>query len=160
MAAAPTPTRWCHQLHCCVFACFIFEVRFCIGQGGDDGRFFFFYLTFTLQLPDEPRSQVSSLLPPGTRLHFYRAEGSAFPTLVDFHRILLNHDLALSAGFLGMRDSSREGSASLTAPPVTLHYSPWPYIGYGGRKMNMLNPAGFAIDLSHAAYKYEFRRYS
>ena len=44
---------------------------------------------FTLiDLVDEPCSQVSSL-PPGTCLHFYRAQGSAFPLLVDFHRICI-----------------------------------------------------------------------
>ena len=43
------------------------------------------------------RGQVSSLLPPGTCLHFYRAWGSAFPLRVDFHRMLLTHALALSA---------------------------------------------------------------
>ena len=48
-------------------------------------------------LLDKPRSQVSSLPPPGTCLHFYHAEGSAFPLLVDFHRTLLTHALALPA---------------------------------------------------------------
>ena len=41
-------------------------------------------------------TQVSSLLPPGT-LHFLRGKGSAFSLLVDFHRLLLTHALALSA---------------------------------------------------------------
>ena len=51
---------------------------------------------FTLSdLLDKPWSQVSSL--PGTRPHFYRTYGSAFPLLVDFHRMLLTHALALSA---------------------------------------------------------------
>jgi len=36
---------------------------------------FFVNLTFTLQLQDKP-----SVLPPGTCLHFYRVDGSAFPT--------------------------------------------------------------------------------
>ena len=42
-------------------------------------------------LLDKPWSQVSCLLPPGTCLHFYRAWGSAFPLLVDFHRMLPTH---------------------------------------------------------------------
>ena len=57
----------------------------------------FFYLTFTFQLLDKPWSQVSSLLPPNTFLHFCRAGGSAFATLVDFYLILLTHALALFA---------------------------------------------------------------
>ena len=43
---------------------------------------------FDFQLLDKPWSQVSFLLLPGTCLHFYRKEGSAFPTLVGFHQIL------------------------------------------------------------------------
>ena len=38
-------------------------------------------------LLDKPWSQVSSLLPPGTCLHFYHAWGSAFPLPVEFRRI-------------------------------------------------------------------------
>ena len=46
---------------------------------------------------DKPWLQVSSLLPPGKCLYnLYRALGSAFPLLVDFHRMLLTHALALS----------------------------------------------------------------
>ena len=56
---------------------------------------------FTLSdLLDKPWSQLSSLLPPGTCLQFYRAYRSAFPLLVDFHRMLLTHALALSANQL------------------------------------------------------------
>jgi len=39
------------------------------------GKFVFVNLIFTLLLQDKP-----SVLPPGTCLHFYRVEGSAFPT--------------------------------------------------------------------------------
>ena len=44
-------------------------------------------------------SEVSSLLPPDTCLHFYRAYGSAFPLLVDFRRTstLPTRALTLSA---------------------------------------------------------------
>ena len=53
---------------------------------------------FTLSdLRNKPWSQVSSLLPPGTWLHLYRAQGSAFPLLVDVLPMLLTHALALSA---------------------------------------------------------------
>ena len=52
--------------------------------------FYFLFRTFTFQLLDKPWSQVSTLLPPPVRAFiFYRAEGPAFPTLVDFHRIFL-----------------------------------------------------------------------
>ena len=37
------------------------------------------------------------LLSLGTCLHFHRALGSAFPLLVDFHRMLLTHALAFAA---------------------------------------------------------------
>ena len=60
---------------------------------------------FTLSdLLDKPWSQVSSLLPPGARLHFYHAEGSALPLLVDFHRMLLTHALALPANHFFMHE--------------------------------------------------------
>ena len=46
--------------------------------------------SFTLcDLLDKPWSQVSSILPPDTCLHFYHAYGSAFPMLVNVHRMLL-----------------------------------------------------------------------
>ena len=45
---------------------------------------------------DKQWSQVVPL-PPGTRLHYYRALGSAFPLLADFYRMVLAHALALSA---------------------------------------------------------------
>ena len=69
----------------------------------------FLDLTVTYQLLDKPRSQVSSLLPSGTYLHVNRAEGSAFPTLVDFHRFLRTHALALSTSqFLQNKRSPRK----------------------------------------------------
>ena len=85
--------------------------RFFKSQTGGGGIYlFFFFLNhhfcfpaqlvggFTLSdLLDKPWSQVSYLLPPGTCLRFHRAQGSAFPLLVDFHRMLLTHALALSA---------------------------------------------------------------
>ena len=59
------------------------------------------YLVGGLTLSDfleAPWSRGSSLLPPGTCLHFCRAQGSAFPTLlVESHRTLLTQALALSA---------------------------------------------------------------
>ena len=52
---------------------------------------------FTLShLLDKPWSQVSSPLPLGTCLQYYRAYGSAFPLLDDFYRTLLTTALALS----------------------------------------------------------------
>ena len=75
-----------------------------------DGRkrvpFFYHHFCFPAQLVggstlsdllDKSWSQVSSLLPSGMCLHFYRAWGSAFPPLVDYHRMLLLNALALSA---------------------------------------------------------------
>ena len=52
---------------------------------------------FTLgDLLDKPWSQ--SVVPSLPRhANFYRAQGSAFPLVVDFHRMLLTHALALSA---------------------------------------------------------------
>ena len=53
----------------------------------------------------------STLLPLGTRLHFHRAGGSAFPMLVEKHRILLTHDLALSTSqFLHKKKSLQNTS--------------------------------------------------
>ena len=47
--------------------------------------FLFFTHAFTFQLLDnKPWSQVSSFLPPGSRLQFYCAWGSVIPLLVDF----------------------------------------------------------------------------
>ena len=75
----------------------------------------FLTITFTFQLNsskvftlsdllDKLSSQVSTFLPLGTSLHFCRAKGSAFPLLVDFHRMLLTHALGLSAHhFLSMK---------------------------------------------------------
>ena len=58
-------------------------------------------------LLDKPWSQVSSL-PPGTCLQFLSRIGLAFPLLVDFHRMLLTHALALSANqFLSKKKSLR-----------------------------------------------------
>ena len=52
---------------------------------------------------DKLWSQISSLLPAGKCLRFYRAEGLAFPTLVDFHRTLRTRALALSANQLSLQ---------------------------------------------------------
>ena len=79
----------------------------------------FLTITFTFQLNsskvftlsdllDKLSSQVSTFLPLGTSLHFCRAKGSAFPLLVDFHRMLLTHALGLSAHhFLSMKKCLR-----------------------------------------------------
>ena len=52
--------------------------------------FFFLTLTSTFQLLDKPWSQVSSLLPPGSCLQFYCAQGSAIPLLVDISASVAN----------------------------------------------------------------------
>ena len=61
---------------------------------------FFFVSLLLFQLLDKLWSQVSSLLPPVRAFSFDRAWGSAFPLLVDFHRTLLTHALALSTSQL------------------------------------------------------------
>ena len=53
------------------------------------------YIYISLLLSNEPWSQVSSLLAPSTCLGFCSAEGSVFPTLMVFDRIMLTHALAL-----------------------------------------------------------------
>ena len=46
---------------------------------------YFFWHTSTFQLLDKPWAQASSLLRPGSCLHFfYRVQGSAIPLLVEF----------------------------------------------------------------------------
>ena len=49
---------------CCTYSLMLVQVL---------SFFFFFWSHFTFQLLDKLWSQVSSLLPPGTCLHFYRA---------------------------------------------------------------------------------------
>ena len=68
------------------------------------------YITFTFQLNSYNRRFLPSATfwtsrghrcrpfpPPVRAFNFHRAQGSAFPQLVDFHRMLLTHALALSA---------------------------------------------------------------
>ena len=76
--------------------------------------FFFHHFYFPTQLVGgftlsdlmyKPWSQVSPNPPgPGTCLHFFRAEGSAFPLLVGFHRMLLTHALSLPANQFLMQE--------------------------------------------------------
>ena len=61
---------------------------------------------FTLSFLGKPRSQVLSVLLPGTRLQLYRAKDSALPLLVDFRRMVLTHALALSANQFPWRKTS------------------------------------------------------
>ena len=68
----------------------------------------FFLHTSTFQLLDKPWSQVSSLLPPVLAFNAYRAQGSAIPLLVDFHRVLLTHALALYASQFVLKKSPHE----------------------------------------------------
>ena len=53
-----------------------------------------FHVVYVPSSERQPWSQVPSLLPNGTRLHFNSVEGSAFPLIVDFHRISLTHAVA------------------------------------------------------------------
>ena len=76
-------------------------------------------LTFQLSATvwTKPSSHVSSLLLSGTCLHFYLAQGSAFPLFsfvmfVDFHRNLVSHARALSAS---QYDGTQEKSAYVRA---------------------------------------------
>ena len=72
-------------------------------------------------LLDKPWSQVSSL-PPGTCLHFYRAQASAFPLFVDFHRMVLTHALVLSANhFFYARKSPYEYVHSVMVDVLTIY---------------------------------------
>ena len=52
--------------------------------------FFVFRLTFSFQLLDKLRSQVSSLLPPGTCLQFLSCAGFSIPTARRFSSIVAN----------------------------------------------------------------------
>ena len=63
---------------------------------------------FTFQLLDKLWSQVSSLLPLGTYLQFLSRIKSAFPLLVDFHRVLIIHALVLSASQFVHKEDSYE----------------------------------------------------
>ena len=74
-----------------------------------DFYFYIFSSTSTFQLLDEPWSRVSSLLPPGSCLHFFiahRVRQSHCASI--FHRVLLTHALALSASqFVRKKKSPR-----------------------------------------------------
>ena len=69
--------------------------------------FYFFIITVTFQPNSSEvfpsaifwtsRGHRCRLFPQVRAFHFYHAQGSAFPLLVDFHRMLLAHALALSA---------------------------------------------------------------
>ena len=66
--------------------------------------------TFTFQLLDKPWSQVSSLLPPGSRLQFLSRIRFSNPPArrFFFHRVSLTHALALSASqFMHEKKSQR-----------------------------------------------------
>ena len=80
-------------------------------------------------------SDAAPLLPPGVSIHFYRAEGSAFPLLADFQRMLLTRALALSAmrqrqvkhfvGFFGTRRDSNPGPHRLGIGIYLPLFSTW-----------------------------------
>ena len=59
-----------------------FFPHFYFPASGQGTHFFFFFLTLsvTFQLLDKPWSQVSSLLPPGSCLHFLSRKGCSNPT--------------------------------------------------------------------------------
>ena len=46
--------------------------------------FCFFFFQYNFYFPASGQAVVTGVVPSGTFLQFYRAEGSAFPTLVDF----------------------------------------------------------------------------
>ena len=77
--------------------------------------FFFLIITFTFQLnsqevlPSEMfwtsrGHRCRPFSPPLRAFNFYRAQGSVFPLLVDFHRMVLTHALALSANNFFMQE--------------------------------------------------------
>ena len=112
---APKPAYQVEQYFC--FSIFIFNHHF-------------YFPAFTKLVPvggfslydllNEPWTQVSSLLPPDTRLYFYRAYGSAF-SLLDFNRLLLSHAFALYAyDFLCKKNSLRTSKHSVGLEPTKL----------------------------------------
>ena len=93
---------------------------------------FVFVITFTFQLNswevftlsdllDKPWSQVSSL-PPGTCLHFYRAQGSAFPLLVDSSIVAHSHSHFPLMNFYA-RNSPHEYVHSVRIEPTKLIFN-------------------------------------
>ena len=81
--------------------------------------YLYFFITFTFQLNSwkvlpsailwaSRGHRCRSFSPPVRAFNFYRAKGSAFPLLVDLHRMLLTHALALSGNhFLCKKKSLR-----------------------------------------------------
>ena len=80
-----------------------------IEKANRDPTFFFFFFYHHFHFPAQLVVLPSAIFwtsrghrcrpfsPPARAFNFHRAEGSAFPLLVDFHRILLTHALALFA---------------------------------------------------------------
>ena len=61
---------------------------------------YFFFSILTFYFPASGQAVVTGVVPsppPVRAFNFYRAYGSPFPLLVDFHRMLLTHAFALSA---------------------------------------------------------------
>ena len=88
------------------------ESRALLSRGLGFSLFFLFFSNFYSRASSghvKPWSEGSPLPPPpGTCLYILCAEGSAFPAVVDFHRTLLTHALALSASqFLPKKKSLR-----------------------------------------------------
>ena len=71
-----------------------------------DGAGIVFNPTFTFQVLDKPWSQVSSLLPLGTCLHFFIAQG--VEQVVVFHQLLLTRDLEQSTSLFFPRKSPHD----------------------------------------------------
>ena len=82
------------------------------GCGSFSYSFVLSHFYFPASLDNSPWSQASSLPPPGKCLHFYRAEGSSFPTLVGYSSIFA-HSRAVGSSSLYATKRSYEHEHAL-----------------------------------------------